>query len=79
VLSFFSSWFANPSVLGIALAVVFGAVWLVCFWPLLFRRPWLWAVLIGSAILTLVAVTFVQIPQARASYWGRGRGRIWYF
>ncbi len=62
MLSFFSSWFANPSVLGIALAVVFGAVWLVCFWPPLFKRPWLWAVLAGSAILTLVAVTFVQIP-----------------
>lgn len=62
MLSFFSSWFANPSVLGIVLAVVFGAVWLVCFWPPLFKRPWLWAVLAGSAILTLVAVTFVQIP-----------------
>ncbi len=62
MVNFFSSWFANPSVLGIALAVVFGAVWLVCFWPPLFKRPWLWAVLAGSAILTLVAVTFVQIP-----------------
>jgi RsiW-degrading membrane proteinase PrsW (M82 family) len=62
MLSFFSSWFANPSVLGIGLAIVFGAVWLTCFWLPFFKRPWLWAVLAGSAILTLVAVAFVQIP-----------------
>jgi len=62
MLSFFASWFANPSILGIVLAVVFGAIWLACFWPPLFKRSWLWAVLAGSAILTLVAVTFIQIP-----------------
>ena len=62
MLSFFGSWFANPSILGIGLAVVFGVVWLVCFRPPLSKRPWLWAVLAGSAILTLVAVVFVQLP-----------------
>ena len=60
--NFFASWFSDPSILGIGLAIVFGAVWLTCFWPPFFKRPWLWAVLAGSAILTLVAVTFVQIP-----------------
>ena len=62
MVSFFLSWFESPSILGIGLAVGFGAVWLACYWPPLFKKPWLWAVLVGSAILTLVAVSFIQIP-----------------
>jgi len=59
---FFASWFADPSALGIGLAIIFGAVWLAGYWPPLFKKPWLWAVLAGSAFLTLWAVTFIQIP-----------------
>jgi len=59
---FFLSWFANPSALGIGLAVAFGAIWLAGYWPPLFKRPWLWAVLVVSATLTLIAVVFIQIP-----------------
>jgi RsiW-degrading membrane proteinase PrsW (M82 family) len=68
MMAFFKSWFVYPGLswewllLGIALAVVFGAIWLAAYWPPLFKKPWLWAVLAGSAVLTLLAITYVQIP-----------------
>jgi len=62
MVGFLVSWFANPGALGIGLAVVFGAIWLAGYWPPLFKRPWLWAVLVVSATLTLIAVVFIQIP-----------------
>jgi len=72
---FFVSWFANPSALGIGLAIAFGAIWLVGYWPPLFKKHWLWAVLAGSAILSLAAASFVQIPlQALA---GQALGHFW--
>ena len=60
--SFFKSFFQNPSALGIGLAIAFGAVWLACYRPPLFKKPWLWAVLVSSAFLTLAALCFIQIP-----------------
>ena len=80
---FFASWFTNSSnsltlmFSGIILAIAFGAVWLVGYWPPLFKKHWLWAVLIGSAILALAAVTFIQIPlqiwsrQALNYFWNK--------
>jgi len=62
IVGFFVSWFANPSVLGIGLAIVFGAIWLAPYWPPLFKKYWLWAVLVSSAILSLAAVSVIQIP-----------------
>jgi len=59
---FLESFFANPNIWGIGLAIIFGAIWLACYRPPMFRKPWLWAVLAGSAVLTLAAVTFIQIP-----------------
>ena len=73
----FVSFFRDPSMLGIGLAVAFAAIWLYCYWPPLFRDGWLWAVLAGSAILTLAAIAFVQIPlqtwtnQAMGHFWSR--------
>jgi RsiW-degrading membrane proteinase PrsW (M82 family) len=52
--------------IGIALAIVFGAIWLCAHWPPLFKKHWLWVVAVVSAFLTLLAVTFVQIPL---QYW----------
>ena len=51
---FFGSFFANPTLIGIGLAIAFGAVWLAAYWPPLFRVYWLWAVLALSAFLTLL-------------------------
>jgi len=77
MVAFFFSWFANPSLIGIGLAMVFGAIWLVGYWPPLFKKWWLWAVLAISALLSLIAVSFVQIPlqylvgQALGQFWSQ--------
>ena len=77
MIDFFLSWFANPSLIGIGLAIVFGAIWLVGYWPPLFKKPWLWAVLVISAFLSLIAVSFIQIPlqilvgQALNQFWSQ--------
>ena len=74
---FFVSFFQNPSLLGIGLAVAFGAIWLACYQPPLFKQPWLWVVLVSSAILTLAAIAFIQIPlqaltgQALNHFWSQ--------
>ena len=65
---FFVSWFYYPNILwiqlliGIGLAIAFGAIWFIPYWTPILKKPWAWAVLAGSALLSLVAVTFVQIP-----------------
>jgi RsiW-degrading membrane proteinase PrsW (M82 family) len=75
MISFFVSFFQNPSAWGIGLAIAFGAVWLAGYRPPLFKKPWLWAVLVSSAFLTLAAVCFIQIPlgvwsgQALNHFW----------
>jgi len=75
IIGFFLSWFANPNIVGIGLALVFGAVWLVGYWPPLFKKHWLWVVLIGSAILSLAAVSFIQIPLQILA--GQALGHFW--
>ncbi|MFC1912375.1 PrsW family glutamic-type intramembrane protease [Chloroflexota bacterium] len=59
---FLSSWFTTFSLPGLGLAILFGAIWLTGYWPSLFKRYWLWAVLITSAFLTLLTVAFMQLP-----------------
>ena len=83
IFAFFVSWFVYPNLLwnqvllGIGLAIVFGAVWFTPYWTPILKRPWAWAVLVGSAILSLVAVTFIQIPlqiwsgQALNHFWSQ--------
>ena len=73
--SFLVSWFANSNVLGIGLAIAFCAIWLVGYWPPLFKKHWLWAVLVSSAILSLAAASFVQIPLQILA--GRALGHFW--
>ena len=68
MINFFMSWFYYPNILwfqlliGIGLAIVFGAIWFAAYWTPILKKPWAWAVLASSAILSLVAVTFIQIP-----------------
>jgi len=85
----FVSFFQNPSASGtylaiaIGLAIVFGAVWLAGYRPPLFKKPWLWAVLVSSAFLTLAAISFVQIPlqywvqQALSQFWSPESAMRW--
>lgn len=66
--NYLHSWFVFKGlawhllVISIALAIAFGAIWLLAHWPPLFKKYWLWAVLVVSAFLTLLAIVFVQIP-----------------
>jgi RsiW-degrading membrane proteinase PrsW (M82 family) len=81
--SYFLSFFQSPSgwgvylAMAIGLAMGFGGVWLTCYWPPLFKKPWLWVVLAGSALLTVAAVSFIQIPlqiwtgQALNYFWSQ--------
>ncbi len=83
MLTFLKSWFVYPGLtwsfmlIGIGLAIVFGAIWLSSHWPPLFRKHWLWAVMVGSAFLALLAVVFIQIPlqvlagQALGYFWSQ--------
>ena len=74
-ITFFTSFFANPSVWGIGLAIYFGAIWLVPYYPPLFKQARLWVVMVVSAFLALAAASFVQIPL---QYWaGQAIGSIW--
>jgi RsiW-degrading membrane proteinase PrsW (M82 family) len=81
----FVSFFQNPSVWGVGLAIAFGAVWLAGYRLPLFKKPWLWAVLVSSAFLTLAAVCFIQIPlrvwtgQALSHFWSQEVLMRWIF
>jgi RsiW-degrading membrane proteinase PrsW (M82 family) len=89
MLTYLKSWFVYPDLpwsyllAGIGLALVFGALWLSAHWPPLLRRPWLWVVAVVEALLSVVAITFVQIPlqswahQAMVSIWGEGEVIAW--
>jgi RsiW-degrading membrane proteinase PrsW (M82 family) len=52
----------NYIFIGVCLAIAFGAIWLYFHWPPLFKQPWLWAVGLVSAFLTLTALCFIQYP-----------------
>lgn len=83
MLDFFKSWFIYPGLswylllIGIGLAFAFGAVWFAPYWTPIFKKPWSWAVLAVSAILTLCAICFIQIPlqwwtgEALAHFWSQ--------
>jgi RsiW-degrading membrane proteinase PrsW (M82 family) len=86
---FFKSWFVYPDLgwklmlVGIGLALVFGAFWLACHWPPLFKKPWLWAVAVFSAFFTMLAIVYVQIPlqyyvgQALSNRWSQATLMDW--
>lgn len=63
---YFLSYFSNVTLAGILLAIVFGAICIACFYPPLLKRLWLLEILAGSAIITLLAVSFIQIPIRNA-------------
>jgi RsiW-degrading membrane proteinase PrsW (M82 family) len=71
----FKSFFQNPGAWVIGLAIAFSAVWLASYRPPLFKKPWLWAVLVSSAFLTLAAVCFVQIPLV--TWTGQALNHFW--
>ena len=72
---FLISFFRNPNIWGILVAIIFGIVWLICFWPPMLKKPWHWAVLVAGAFLTLIAISYIQIPLQ--SIIGKGMLRLW--
>ncbi|MGD9115772.1 MAG: PrsW family glutamic-type intramembrane protease [Dehalococcoidia bacterium] len=66
--AFFRSFFYVPNlywyhgIIAVALAFAFGAAWFGAYWTPILKKRWAWAVLVVSAFLTLLAITFVQIP-----------------
>jgi len=58
----FVSFYSNPSGWGIGIALALGAIWLGAFAPPVHKRPWLWAVLAGGAILFGPTIAFIQAP-----------------
>jgi len=72
MLAFFVYFFSNPSILGISLALVFGAIWLACYRPPLITKPWLWAVLAAGAILAPIAITVAAFPLRFGISWVYG-------
>jgi len=81
MVNFFVSWFIYPNILwtqlliGIGLAIVFGAIWFTPYWTPILKKPWAWAVLAVSAFLSLIAVTFIQIPLQALT--GQALGHFW--
>jgi len=83
MVGFFVSGFVYPGILwnqvllGIGLALVFGAVWFIPYWTPILKKPWAWAVLAAGAFLSWAAVAFIQIPlqlwagQALDYFWSR--------
>jgi RsiW-degrading membrane proteinase PrsW (M82 family) len=63
---YFLSFFSNVTLAGVLLALVFGAICIACFYPPLVKRLWLLEILAGGAIITLLAVSFIQIPIRNA-------------
>jgi hypothetical protein len=58
----FTSYFDGFSMIGLCIALVFGAVWTACFRPPLIRKFWLWAVFPFGAATTFIAIVFLQRP-----------------
>ena len=83
MVAFFISGFVYPNILwtslllGIGLAVVFGAVWFTPYWTPILKEPRAWAILAAGAFLSWAAVAFIQIPlqfwsgQALSYFWSQ--------
>jgi RsiW-degrading membrane proteinase PrsW (M82 family) len=68
MVGYFLYFFYAPSTWGVGLAIAFGAVWLAGYRPPLFKKPWLWAVLVSSAFLTCAAICLIQNPLVNSIY-----------
>jgi hypothetical protein len=62
ILHFIASFFETFNAISVALAVLFGVIWMACFRPPLFSKFWLWAILPFGAMITLLAVAVLQLP-----------------
>jgi RsiW-degrading membrane proteinase PrsW (M82 family) len=82
MLETFRSFFYYPglswqqALIGIGLAFAFGAAWFAAYRTSILKKPWAWAILAVSALLTLAALCFIQVPlqswtqDAMVDIWG---------
>jgi hypothetical protein len=63
------TFFAHPSVWGIGLALLFGALWLVPFTLPQRKKPQIWLLLIVGAALFTPSIAWIQVPLQN---WVRG-------
>jgi hypothetical protein len=81
MIDFLESWFIYPGLnwdlklIGIALGLVFGVLWLLAYWPPVLKKYWLLVVLAGSGFFAVLAASLVQYPlqvwsgQALMHFW----------
>lgn len=68
ILDAFKSFFIIPNIpatsalIAVAIAILFGAIWIAAFYPPLFRQPWLWVILVASFFATAILTAFIQLP-----------------
>lgn len=67
------SW--SQALLGIGIGITFGAIWFTPYWTPILKKPWVWAIMISSVILTWSAAAFIQIPLQ--SWAGQALGYFW--
>jgi hypothetical protein len=56
------TFFTNPSIWGIILAILFGGFWLVLLSPLKLKRYSTWLVFLGSVLIFAPVIVFIQVP-----------------
>jgi RsiW-degrading membrane proteinase PrsW (M82 family) len=65
---FFIAGFVFPGItwyqvlIGTGTGIIFGAIWYAAYWTNILRKPWAWAILSASIILTWASIAFIQIP-----------------
>lgn len=68
ILDTFKSFFVIPDIpinmvlIGLGIAILFGAIWIATFYPPLSKHPWLWVILVASFFSTAILTAFLQIP-----------------
>jgi RsiW-degrading membrane proteinase PrsW (M82 family) len=70
MMDFLKSWFVYDGLgwklilVAIGLSLAFGIIWLLGYRPPFFKKLglWLWPVMVISSFLTMLAITFIQIP-----------------
>lgn len=68
IVNYIKSWFNYPGVDGTlillcaAMALVFGVIWVIGHRPPYIKKPNLWLVTIGSALVTVILTAFIYIP-----------------
>jgi hypothetical protein len=69
----FKSFFIIPEIslglalVGLGIAIIFGAIWIAAYYPPIARETWLWIMLVAGFLFTAFLTAFLQIPLQYAS------------